>query len=107
MIETRPDDPAGKNLFSLVLISLMKGVVYAEAESLLLVLLRKKLAELDAQGGEARLILNREQIVDLLRVFMPAVASEVRLFDRLDMCGWNNSAAQALSLLDTPTPDPL
>jgi hypothetical protein len=25
MTETRPDDPAGKNAFSLVLISLMKG----------------------------------------------------------------------------------
>jgi hypothetical protein len=54
------------------------------AVSLLLVLLRKKLAELDAQGGEARLILNREQIVDLVRLFMPAGANEVRLLDRLD-----------------------
>ena len=41
------------------------------AVSLLLALLRKKLAEFDAAGGETRLILSREQVAELLRVFMP------------------------------------
>lgn len=54
------------------------------AVSLLLALLRKKLAEHDASGGDARLILSREQIVDLLQVFMPAGTNEARLVDRID-----------------------
>ena len=40
--------------------------------SLLLALLRKKLAEFDAQGGDTRLILTREQIAEMIRVFLPA-----------------------------------
>ncbi len=39
--------------------------------SLLLALLRKKLAEFDAQGGDTRLMLTREQIVEMVRVFLP------------------------------------
>jgi hypothetical protein len=52
--------------------------------SLLLALLRKKLAEFDAAGGDTRLILAREQIVELVRVFLPDTANEARLLDRLD-----------------------
>ena len=40
--------------------------------SLLLSLLRKKLAEFDAQGGDTRLMLTREQIAEMVRVFLPA-----------------------------------
>jgi len=53
--------------------------------SLLLALLRKKLVELDAAGGETRLILGREQIVDLLRVFLPDSANEARFVDKVDV----------------------
>jgi len=52
--------------------------------SLLLALLRKKLAEHDAGGGDVRLILEREQIVDLLRLFLPDTANDARLMDRMD-----------------------
>ncbi|HET7313781.1 DUF4194 domain-containing protein [Salinisphaera sp.] len=52
--------------------------------SLLLALLRKKLAEHDATSGEPRLIVTREQIVDALRVFLPDAANEARLLDRID-----------------------
>lgn len=52
--------------------------------SLLLALLRKKLAEHDAGGGEARLVLEREQIVDMLRLFLPETGNEARLVDRVD-----------------------
>ena len=52
--------------------------------SLLCVLLRKKMVEQDAGGGEARLILSREQIVDMMRVFLPDRANEARLFDQID-----------------------
>jgi hypothetical protein len=52
--------------------------------SLLLVLLRKKLVELDAAGGETRPILSRAELVDMVRVFLPESANEARFMDRLD-----------------------
>lgn len=52
--------------------------------SLLCVLLRKKLVESDAGGGDVRVILNRAQIVDLMRVYMPATANEARMEDQVD-----------------------
>lgn len=52
--------------------------------SLLLALLRKKLAEFDAAGGETRLIMSRDEIAELLRVFLPAGSNEVRLIDQVD-----------------------
>lgn len=52
--------------------------------SLLLALLRKKLAEHDAAGGDPRLILSREQIVELVRVFLPDTTNEAKLMDRID-----------------------
>ena len=52
--------------------------------SLLLALLRKKLAEFDASGGESRLILSREQVAELVRVFMPAGSNESRLMDLVE-----------------------
>ena len=52
--------------------------------SLLLALLRKKLAELDAGGGDTRLVLSREEVVELIRVFLPAGSNEARLIDQVD-----------------------
>jgi hypothetical protein len=52
--------------------------------SLLLALLRKKLAEFDAQGGDTRLMLTRAQIVEMLRVFLPETTNEARLVDQID-----------------------
>lgn len=52
--------------------------------SLLLALLRKRLAEFDASSGEARLILAREQIADLLRLFLAEGSNEAKLADRID-----------------------
>jgi hypothetical protein len=54
------------------------------AVSLLLALLRKKLAEHDAAGGDTRLILSREQIVDLVRLFVADSSNEAKLVDRID-----------------------
>lgn len=51
--------------------------------SLLLALLRKRLAELDASGGETRLILSRDQIAEMVRVFLPDTGNEARLLDRI------------------------
>lgn len=52
--------------------------------SLLLVLLRKKLVEFDAGGGEKRLILSKDGIVDMIRVFLQDTGNEARMVDRVD-----------------------
>ena len=55
--------------------------------SLLLALLRKKLAEFDAGGsqdGGDRLVLVRDEIVELMRVFLPESSNEAQLMDRVD-----------------------
>ncbi len=52
--------------------------------SLLLALLRKKLAEHDAGGGDTRLVLTRDEIVDLIRVFQPETANDARQKDRVE-----------------------
>lgn len=52
--------------------------------SLLLALLRKKLIEFDASAGDTRLVLSREQLVELVRVFMPEGSNEARMIDQID-----------------------
>ncbi len=52
--------------------------------SLLLALLRKKLAEFDASGSETRLILPLDAVVELIRVFLPAGSNESRLIDQVE-----------------------
>ena len=54
--------------------------------SLLLALLRKKLAELDAggSGGDTRLVLSRDEIVEMVRVFLPESTNEARVVERID-----------------------
>jgi hypothetical protein len=53
--------------------------------SLLLALLRKKLIEFDATSSDTKLVLSRDQIVDMVRVFMPGRSNEARLVDQIDM----------------------
>lgn len=52
--------------------------------SLLLALLRKKLAEFDAGGGDTRLILTRDEVVELIRVFLPSGSNEAKLIDQVE-----------------------
>lgn len=52
--------------------------------SLLLALLRKKLAEFDAGGGDSRLVLSRDEIVELVRVFLPDGSNEAKLIDQIE-----------------------
>ncbi len=57
--------------------------------SLILALLRKKMAEFDAGGGEgaggSRLVLSRDDIVEMVRVFLPEGSNEARLVDQVDV----------------------
>ncbi len=52
--------------------------------SLLLALLRKKLAEFDAISGDTRLILGKEDIFELVRLFLRESANEARQVERID-----------------------
>ncbi|MFJ4294287.1 DUF4194 domain-containing protein [Cupriavidus sp. NPDC089707] len=53
--------------------------------SLTLALLRKKLAEFDATGGDTRLVLTLDEITELLRVFLPAGTNEAKLIDQIEL----------------------
>jgi hypothetical protein len=52
--------------------------------SLLLALLRKKLAEFDASESDTRLMLTREQLIEMMRLFLPPGRHETRLVDAVD-----------------------
>jgi len=52
--------------------------------SLLLALLREKMAESDAAGGEARVIVSRDEVLEMIRIFLPEGSNEVRLIDQVD-----------------------
>lgn len=52
--------------------------------SLLLVLLRKRLVEFETSGHEGRLVLSRDQILDLLRLFLSDSTNEARVVDTVD-----------------------
>ncbi len=47
--------------------------------SLILALLRKRLVEFDAAGGDTRLVMTRDEILEMVRVFLPETSNEVRL----------------------------
>lgn len=51
--------------------------------SLLLVALRKRLAEFDAKSGDTRLVLTEGDLVDLVRVLLPATSNEAQFRDRM------------------------
>ena len=52
--------------------------------SLLLALLRKKLAEFDAGGTDTRLVVAREEVAEMIRVFLPEGSNEAKLIDQVD-----------------------
>ena len=53
--------------------------------TLLSVLLYEKLIEFDMQGGDStRLIIDREEIKDSVRIFLPESSNEANLIDRVD-----------------------
>lgn len=52
--------------------------------SLLIALLRKKLAEFDAGGDETRLIVSRDAIVDMMRIFSSETTNESRIVEQVD-----------------------
>ena len=51
--------------------------------SLLCILLRKRLVEQDAGGGESRTILSKQQMVEMMRVFLPDKGNETKQVDQI------------------------
>jgi len=52
--------------------------------SLLLALLRKRLAEFDAHSSESRLVLSRDQISDMISIYLPDASDEVKTGRSID-----------------------
>ncbi len=52
--------------------------------SLLLALLRHKLAEFDASGEDSRLIISRDEVVEMVATFLPVGVNEAKFVDRID-----------------------
>ena len=52
--------------------------------SLLLVLLRKRMVEFESSGEEGKLVLTRDQMVEMLRVFQESSNNEARIADQAD-----------------------
>ncbi|MHB1510521.1 MAG: DUF4194 domain-containing protein [Acidimicrobiales bacterium] len=78
-LRSRPNDEEGPEFPRLVARRALSFHV-----SLLLALLRKRLAEFDASSAEVRLVLSRDQIVEMLRLFLPDSTNEARLVDTID-----------------------
>ncbi|TXT26358.1 MAG: hypothetical protein FD134_602 [Gallionellaceae bacterium] len=78
-LETQPAPEEGEALPRLVVKRPLSFPV-----SLLLALLRKKLAEFDAGGEDTRLILTRDEVADMVRLFLPAGVNEARIVDQID-----------------------
>lgn len=52
--------------------------------SVLLVLLRKQMAQFENDGGDGKLVLSRDQMVEMLRIFLPDSTHEARTVDTAD-----------------------
>lgn len=52
--------------------------------SLLLVLLRKRLVEFETSSSDGKLVLTRDQMVDLVALFLPDATDEARAIERID-----------------------
>jgi hypothetical protein len=52
--------------------------------SLLCVLLRKKIVEIDASGAETRVIVSRQELINAMRVFMPEKSNEAKIEEQIN-----------------------
>jgi hypothetical protein len=82
-LRSRPEDPdAGDDRPAPLRLIARRSLSFHV--SLLLALLRKKLAEFDAGNSDTRLMLSRAQIVEMVRLFVPVTSNEARLVDQID-----------------------
>ena len=81
-LKSRPDADESEGAPRLPRLVVRRPLSYAV--SLMLALLRKRLAEFDAGGGDTRLVLSRDEIAELMRVFLPNGTNEAKLVDQVD-----------------------
>jgi len=81
-LKSRPDPDESEGAPRLPRLVIRRPLSYPV--SLMLALLRKRMAEFDAGGGDTRLVLSRDEIAELLRVFLPDGTNEARLIDQVD-----------------------
>jgi len=81
-LKSRPEIDEADDALRLPRLVARRPLTYAV--SLMLALLRKRLAEFDASGGDTRLVLTRDEIAELMRVFLPDGPNEARLLDQVD-----------------------
>ncbi len=81
-LKSRPDPDEAEGVPRLPRLVARRPLSYAV--SLMLALLRKRVAEFDASGGDTRLVLSSDEIAELMRVFLPDGTNEARLIDQLD-----------------------
>lgn len=81
-LKSRPDPDESEDATRLPRLVARRPLSYPV--SLMLALLRKRMAEFDAGGGDTRLVLSRDDIAELMRVFLPDGTNEARLIDQVD-----------------------
>lgn len=81
-LKSRPDPDESEGMPRLPRLVVRRPLSYPV--SLMLALLRKRLAEFDAGGSDTRLVLSREEIAELMRVFLPNGTNEAKLVDQVD-----------------------
>ncbi len=81
-LKSRPDPDESEGVLRLPRLVARRPLSYPV--SLMLALLRKRMAEFDASGGDTRLVLSRDDIAELMRVFLPDGTNETRLIDQVD-----------------------
>jgi hypothetical protein len=78
-LRSRPEEDGDEALPRLVR---RRAVTYNV--SLLLVLLRKRLVEFETTGGDGRLVLTSDQIVEMLRLFQAESTNDARVVDQAE-----------------------
>lgn len=81
-LKSRPDPDESEGVSRLPRLVARRPLSYPV--SLMLSLLRKRMAEFDAGGGDTRLVHSRDEIAELMRVFLPDGTNEARLMDQVD-----------------------
>lgn len=81
-LKSRPDPDESEGALRLPRLVARRPLSYPV--SLMLALLRKRMAEFDAGGGDTRLVLSRDDVAELMRVFLPNGTNEARLIDQVD-----------------------
>jgi hypothetical protein len=83
-LRSRPDDPGDDEDSRSGPQRLIARRSLPFSTSLLLALLRKRLAEFDVTDAGTRCVLSRDHIVETMRVFIPESSNEAKLVDQVD-----------------------